>query len=229
MKPLRDYIGSADALSIYRKNYHGLIKSKLRDSGYTNLRMSQGLELEAEVAAELVDFGYLEEPIDHQCKLRHDELEYCQASADLVSGNKLVEVKSTKLEIATTVEQLMRIKAEYFYQVQWQLWLADNAGFELEAAIAWCKTADDDGFLANEFDGQLVNHLLELKADEEVWKQFYENAIEFWHYWTEYKSCYDEHFENCIDLQKVELLVFEMTNIKQRWKEEEKQRKAGKK
>jgi hypothetical protein len=187
--------------------------------------MERGVFMELEILKEVAEFfGKTERDVELQCELTHPELTFCQAHVDGVIENALYEIKTTKHDPPKALED---VSADHYYQTQWQMWLATTSGFPCTLDLIYCVLTDEKGDIGREYAGNLVNSVIELKADENVWKTFYENSIEFWELWQEAKSCYDEHLENCIDIQRYEQVLAIAQALKDEWKIKEKERKNG--
>lgn len=184
---MRDYIGSADAYYIFRGNYDGLIKSKLRDSSVCNSKMLRGLSLEREIL-EQVSVGHW---ITLQERIVHAELGYCKCTCDAVSeGQVILEAKTSEAMVVPESTEDLRVKwPSYYYQVQWQLWCAMSHGTPYGAAVVWCKCpAIETGESPFDEDGMLDLTMIEVRPDMQAFVRFQENAPKFWEKWMEAKE-----------------------------------------
>lgn len=187
----RDYIGSADAYDIYRGGDEALIKSKLRDSDCMSEKMHRGVMLEGEV------LDFLEEvwevSIERQVTICASALgfKFCHATLDgrIAGGCIPIEVKTSQHDSPADELELLRDYPSYYYQVQWQIWLAEEG----KGTVAWCKVPEDVNESPYDEYDQLDVNVFDVHADPDVFAVFAKNAPCFWARWCKAKAAADEN------------------------------------
>lgn len=206
MEIKRDYIGSADAHAIYGGRYDALIRSKMKDSDFKSARMQRGLTLERDIIEQYRDSGIhglsVEATLDFQVRVTHPEMDFCKATLDglLVDGPAriITEAKTSEHEAPEDEQDLMVKYSNYYYQVQWQMWL-EGCG----AVVLWCKCPPMESEESPyDEDGWLDITEIPVTPNPAVWKVFEASAPEFWEQWERAKESMTggEDLSNYVDI-----------------------------
>jgi hypothetical protein len=204
---MRDYIGSADAIYIYKKNYVGLIKNKLREDNGMNPRMSRGVFLENDAIEQALLDVY--ENIEYQAEIRHPALSYCMCHVDALADGRIFEVKTSEKDIPSNVECLIQFYPNYYAQIQWQMW----CGWKKEACLLWvrCPPIDSDESPYDEY-GDLDIKTLIIQKDELLFRSFNDNAPEFWKQWESARDN-ETSLDKVIDIDSLVAQETELANM----------------
>jgi hypothetical protein len=187
----RDYIGSADAYDIYKRNYDALIRNKLKDSNFLSAAMSRGILLERDIIEQYAQ-GLGLDSVFWQVQYRDTEflIPYCSCTLDGLANLsnddeapdwEVWEVKTSKNDCPATLTDLKAKYPRYYYQVQFQMW---RTGVQ-KAKILWCKCPDaETSENVYDEDGKLDITIMDIPFARVVKGYFTRNSKEFWKEWT---------------------------------------------